>query len=120
MILCCGEALIDMIEAQGAYTPHPGGAVYNTAIALGRLERSVGFLSGLSNDVFGTLLREGLQASHVDTSHVMFSDRPTTLAFVRLVNGNASYMFYDENTAGRSLDKSSLPAIQPCISVASA
>ena len=84
MILCCGEALIDMIEAQGAYTPHPGGAVYNTAIALGRLERSVGFLSGLSNDVFGTLLREGLQASHVDTSHVMFSDRPTTLAFVRI------------------------------------
>ncbi|MEH6392250.1 MAG: carbohydrate kinase [Sulfitobacter sp.] len=116
MILCCGEALIDMIEAQGAYTPHPGGAVYNTAIALGRLERSVGFLSGLSNDVFGTLLREGLQASHVDTSHVMFSDRPTTLAFVRLVNGNASYMFYDENTAGRSLDKSSLPAIPANIS----
>ena len=111
MILCCGEALIDMIEANGAYTPHPGGAVYNTAIALGRLERQVGFLSGLSTDVFGTILRDGLQASNVDTSHVILSDRPTTLAFVRLVNGNASYMFYDENTAGRSLDRTSLPVV---------
>ena len=42
MILCCGEALIDMLPAQTsdgqeAFVPVPGGAVFNTAIALGRL-----------------------------------------------------------------------------------
>ena len=35
MILCCGEALIDMIDGDGAFTPHVGGAVFNTARALG-------------------------------------------------------------------------------------
>ena len=38
MILCAGEALIDMIpNPGGAYVPHVGGAVLNTAVALGRL-----------------------------------------------------------------------------------
>ena len=42
MIICCGEALIDMlprtIEGAGdGFLPVPGGAIFNTAIALGRL-----------------------------------------------------------------------------------
>lgn len=42
MILCCGESLIDMLPRQtttgeNAFAPHAGGAVFNTAIALGRL-----------------------------------------------------------------------------------
>ena len=36
---------------------------------------------------------------------------PTTLAFVRLVDGQATYLFYDENTAGRMLFEEDLPAI---------
>ncbi len=113
MILCCGEALIDMIEEDSVFRPHPGGAVFNTAIALGRLQLPVGFLSGLSTDMFGDLLRDTLAASHVDTTQVIFSNRPTTLAFVRLVEGNATYSFYDENTAGRSLGADDLPVIPP-------
>lgn len=116
MILCCGEALIDMIEKDGSFTPHVGGAVFNTAIALGRLEQDVGFISGLSTDMFGNLLRDALHASNVDTSHVIFADRPTTLAFVQLTDGNATYSFYDENTAGRSLDAARLPVIPGTIS----
>jgi fructokinase len=116
MILCCGEALIDMIENDGAFRPYAGGAVFNTAIALGRLEREVGFLSGISTDMFGTLLRDTLQASAVDTSTVILSDQPTTLAFVQLTDGNATYSFYDENTAGRSLNANALPTIPPAVS----
>ena len=42
MILSCGEALIDMLPrrtegGEDAFAPYPGGAVFNTAIALGRL-----------------------------------------------------------------------------------
>ena len=116
MILCCGEALIDMIETDGAFRPFAGGAVFNTAIALGRLEREVGFLSGISTDMFGTLLRETLEASAVDTSQVIQSPNPTTLAFVQLADGNATYTFYDENTAGRTLHANALPDVPPSVS----
>lgn len=37
------------------------------------------------------------------------SGRPTTLAFVHLVDGQASYVFYDEGTAGRMLTVDDLP-----------
>lgn len=116
MILCCGEALIDMLprrtpDGEPAFSPHSGGAVFNTAIALGRLGAPTGFLSGLSSDFFGDQLRERLAASGVDTAHAVISDRPTTLAFVRLVDGQASYAFYDENTAGRMLSADVLPSL---------
>ena len=116
MILCCGEALIDMIPTPtkagpDGFVPHAGGAVFNTAIALGRLGAQVGMLSGLSSDMFGRQLVDGLKASHVDVSHVVLSDRPTTLAFVRLVGGHATYDFYDENSAGRMITPEDMPAL---------
>ncbi len=93
------------------FTPHPGGAVFNTSIALARLHTQTGFLSGLSSDLFGDQLRAALAGSNVDASHAITSDRPTTLAFVRLTGGHATYTFYDENTAGRQLDPANLPDI---------
>lgn len=116
MILSCGEALIDMLPRQStageaAFAPHAGGAVFNTAIALGRLGAPSGFVSGISTDLFGEVLMEGLAASGVEGSLAIRSPRPTTLAFVKLVNGHASYAFYDENTAGRMLLPEDMPAI---------
>ncbi|MGI1662678.1 carbohydrate kinase family protein [Palleronia sp. KMU-117] len=117
MILCCGEALIDMLPrrteaGEDAFAPHAGGAVFNTAIALGRLGRPTGFFSGISTDLFGDLLARTLSDSSVSSRLAVRSDRPTTLAFVRLVNGHASYAFYDENTAGRMLSPEDLPDLQ--------
>ena len=107
MILCCGEALIDMIpaptEGGEGFVPHAGGAIFNTAIALGRLGQDVSMATGLSLDLFGQQLIDGLSASGVGTSMVVHSDRPTTLAFVKLVDGHARYQFYDEASAGRML-----------------
>lgn len=116
MIICCGEALIDMIpvaDTSGGQSlkPHAGGAVFNTAIALGRLGLGPQFLSGVSTDLFGKILLDELHASDVGTDLVLRSDRPTTLAFVELTNGNARYVFYDENTAGRMLDAQDLPEV---------
>ncbi|MEO1536471.1 MAG: carbohydrate kinase [Pseudomonadota bacterium] len=115
MILCAGEALIDMLPrettaGEAAFAPHAGGAVFNTAIALGRLRVPTGFFSGLSTDLFGAMLEESLAASNVDARFAARSDRPTTLAFVRLVDGHATYAFYDENTAGRLLTDADLPS----------
>lgn len=118
MIVCCGEALIDMLPreskaGEACFAPYVGGAVFNTAIALGRLDLPVGLFTGISTDFFGAMLRDALTSSKVDLDLVKFSDRPTTLAFVHLVHGHASYVFYDEETAGRMLYEADLPAIGP-------
>lgn len=118
MILSCGEALIDMLPrttpaGEAAFAPYAGGAVFNTAVAIGRLGAPSGFFSGLSSDLFGDLLRRTLAESKVDTSPAHVSPRPTTLAFVRLTDGHASYTFYDENTAGRMLSPADLPTLGP-------
>ena len=116
MIICCGEALIDMLPRQlpdgsNVYLPVAGGAVFNTAITLGRLGADAGFFSGLSSDMFGELLRKSLEDSKVDHSLCLTSTRPTTLAFVKLVDGNAQYQFYDEASAGRMITADDLPAM---------
>lgn len=120
MILCAGEALIDMLPretggGEAAFQPFAGGAVFNTAVALGRLGAPAGFFTGLSTDFFGDILDRALRASGVDASFAARSDRPTTLAFVRLVDGQASYAFYDENTAGRMLTPGDLPALDDSV-----
>lgn len=116
MILCCGEALIDMIptptrNGSDGFVPHSGGAVFNTAIALGRLGQRTAMLTGLSSDMFGQQLTQALHDSGVDASLAITSDRPTTLAFVSLKNGQARYSFFDENSAGRMIRPDDLPAI---------
>jgi len=121
MILCCGEALIDMLprttaEGEASFAPHAGGAVFNTAVALGRLAVPVGFFCGLSSDLFGDQLAAVLAGSGVSTALCPRPDRPTTLAFVTLTNGHAKYAFYDENTAMRMLEPQDLPIIGPDVS----
>ena len=116
MILCCGEALIDMLPqtvdaGATAYLPQVGGAVFNTAIALGRLNVSVGLFTGISTDFFGHQLLHAMQESRVDSSRLVFSDRHTTLAFVGLTEGTAEYAFFDENSAGRMLRSKQLPRL---------
>ncbi|MBN9046869.1 MAG: carbohydrate kinase [Rhizobiales bacterium] len=116
MILCCGEALIDMLPrataaGETAFAPFAGGSVFNTAIALGRIGAPTGFFCGLSSDFFGDILRDTLAGSNVDYSWSAVSSRPTTLAFVRLVDGQARYAFYDENTALRMLSDDDVPRL---------
>lgn len=116
MILCCGEALIDMlpVETEGgreAFAPHPGGAVFNTAIALGRLGVGAGLLCALSQDLFGDRLGAALAASGVDTGLCPRVDRHTTLAFVTLEGGEARYTFFDENSALRAMTPAELPPL---------
>ncbi|MGI9378818.1 MAG: PfkB family carbohydrate kinase [Methyloligellaceae bacterium] len=114
MIVCCGEALIDMIPRQlpdgsDVYYPIAGGAMFNTAIALGRLGERSGFYGGLSTVRFGQFLSSKLSEANVDFSSCQRSDRPTTLAFVEMNEGEASYTFYDEGSAGRKLAPENLP-----------
>ena len=114
MILCAGEALIDMLPrrseaGEDAFAPYPGGSVFNTAVALGRLGVPTRFFSGLSSDLFGDRLRGVLDEAGIDHALAHVSERPTTLAFVRLRDGHATYTFYDENSAMRMLGPQDMP-----------
>ena len=116
MIICCGEALIDMLPRKGAdgadvYQPFNGGSVFNTAIALARLGVPTGFFAGLSNDFFGDGLMDGLKAAGVSTKYVRRKDLHTTLALVKLTDGHARYSFIDEGSAGRMLEKRDIPKL---------
>jgi fructokinase len=116
MILCCGEALIDFLPRKGldgadVYQPFNGGSIYNTAIALGRLGTKVSYFGGLSSDFFGDSLVQGLKDSHVDIKPAKIQALDTTLAFVKLLNGQARYVFVDAASAGRMVTKKDLPKL---------
>ncbi|MCF6232463.1 MAG: carbohydrate kinase [Rhodobacteraceae bacterium] len=116
MILCCGEALIDMIPVRTTggspgFVPCNGGAALNTAISLARMGASSGLLTGLSHDPFGRQIVAALDAAGVDRSLSVTTGRPTTLAFVHLEAGEASYTFYDENSAMRMMTPDDLPPL---------
>ncbi len=115
MILCCGEALIDMLpgkteEGKRMFLPVPGGSPYNTAIAIARLGVEVAFLGKISSDFFGDILVNNLEANSVETGFVKRVDRNTTLAFVdKGEDGSARYAFYSEASADRDLRMEDLP-----------
>jgi fructokinase len=119
MIICCGEALIDMTRVPGpgskdSFLPHPGGSPYNTAIAIGKLGVPVKFIGRLSTDFFGETLAKKLRDSRVDDDLVVRTGKNTTLAFVRLEKGKEpQYIFYTEGTADLSLQAEDLPAKLP-------
>jgi fructokinase len=106
MLLSCGDALIDFLpgrtsDGREALLPAVGGSCLNVAIGLARLGAPAGFVGGLSTDLFGRMIEKHARASGVDLRHAERSGRPTTLAFVRTVDGEAHYAFYDENSASR-------------------
>ncbi len=118
MILCCGEALIDMVPFAGeegdAFRPCPGGSPYNSAIAIGRLGVPVAFVGRLSTDFFGELLVKRLRENGVRTDLIARSGQTTTLAFVKLEGGaEPQYAFYVEGSADRSLVPADIPARLP-------
>jgi fructokinase len=106
MLLSCGDALIDFLpvksaDGRDALVPAVGGSCLNVAVGIARLGAPTGFVGGISTDLFGRIIAEHAQASQVELRYAARSSRPTTLAFVREVNDETHYAFYDEGTAAR-------------------
>ncbi|MDR3147802.1 MAG: carbohydrate kinase [Treponema sp.] len=119
MIICLGEALIDMVRREipgggEAFLPLPGGSPYNTAVAIGRLGVPVKFLGRCSRDFFGELLIRRLRENGVGDDLIVRTDQNSTLAFVKLEAGKEPrYAFYTEGTADRSFCAADLEAKLP-------
>src|SRR5215470_8284446 len=104
MILSCGDALIDFLpvtaaDGRDAARPAVGGSCLNVAVGLARLGVAAGFVGGISTDLFGRMIADHASASGVDLRHATRSEHQTTLAFVRVVEGESQYAFYDAETA---------------------
>jgi fructokinase len=110
-IINLGEALIDIIPGtqirlgEACYTPYPGGAVANAAVAVARLGGSSRFIGGVSEDRFGRLLVQALVENSVDIRYVHFvKDAPTAVALVTLLDdGQRNFTFFRHETADSRL-----------------
>ena len=119
MIICCGEALIDMVPVPvygktGGFLPLPGGSPFNTAISIGKLGVPVKFLGRISTDFFGDMLIKRFKDNRVGDDLIKRSGQNSTLAFVKLAKGKEpQYVFYVEETADRSFSVADLPENLP-------
>src|SRR5258708_21627507 len=107
MLLSCGDALVDFlpvkaVDGRDAVVPVVGGSCLNIAVGMARLGSPTGFVGRISTDLFGRMIADHASASQVDLRYAIRSDHQTTLAFVRTVDGEPRYAFYDEATASRN------------------
>jgi fructokinase len=91
MILCLGEAIVDLVcERELAepgeadqFVPHAGGALANVAVAARRAGAEAALLGGIGDDAWGSWLRERLWHEGVDVRWLAtIEDVPTPVAFV--------------------------------------
>jgi fructokinase len=119
VILCIGEAVIDLIHADivdmgQAFLPMPGGCAYNTSIAIGRLGVPVLFLGRISKNFFGEMQARRLRENNVNDTLLIRCGQNPVLAFIKTEEGkDPQYAFYEEGTSDRSLSPEELPAQLP-------
>ncbi len=116
MILVAGEALFDLVlhDTGDELHGHPGGAAFNAARTIGRLEQPVAYLGRLSIDRFGRRLDAMLEADGVARDSVVETNDPTTLAIAEVDNeGVARYRFYERGTSASGLTTEAALAALP-------
>jgi fructokinase len=117
MILCIGEAVIDMFQKnipglEEVFLPLPGGCSYNTSIAISRLGSSAAFLGRLSKNFFGEIQTGRLRENNVRDDFLIRCEENPILAFIKTEEGREpQYAFYDEGTADRLLSIEELPPL---------
>ena len=103
-VLTLGELLIDMFPEKigprigevKAFTPKPGGAPANVAVAAKRLGANSAFIGKVGDDLFGTYLKKVLEDEGVITSGLRFDKNArTTMAIIAMPDENtAEFVFY--------------------------
>jgi sugar/nucleoside kinase (ribokinase family) len=106
VMLCLGEALVDMIgeapapsaSAVERFEPHFGGATANVAVFAARAGAHVSLAGAAGADRWGQWLVQRLEAEQVDTSHFrLVEGLNTQLAFVSVdERGEPTYELYGE------------------------
>jgi fructokinase len=119
MILCVGEAVIDLFQTDiagtgQAFLPIPGGCAYNTSIAIGRLGAPVSFVGRISKNFFGDMQAKRLLENNVNNALLIRCEQNPVLSFIRIEEGKEpQYAFYEEGTSDRALSPEELPEQLP-------
>ena len=93
---------VKSVDGRDAIVPVAGGSCLNIAVGMARLGAPAGFAGGISTDLFGRMIADHALASQVDLRYARRSEHQTTLAFVRTIEGEPQYAFYDEATASQN------------------
>ncbi|TDE36757.1 carbohydrate kinase family protein [Antarcticimicrobium sediminis] len=114
LILCCGEAVLDMVPATlvgggAGFRPVPGGGALNCAVALARQGVAAGFVGALSSDPAGARLAAHMQAEGVSLELATRTDHPCPLALAQPIAGGTRFDLYDSGSAGALYAASDLP-----------
>lgn len=102
-----GENLIDQVSTDAEVVSHPGGSPFNVAVAIGRQQADVRYVSPISTDTWGQMLAQRLTEAGVTLTGGR-NDRPTTMAKVTLTDGIPDYLFERDGTAERAVTIASL------------
>ena len=109
MLVVSGENIADILPDG---RPVPGGAALNVARALGRLGAETAYLTPVSGDENGQLLRRALQADGVRILPEKPSPKPCSLARVSVdENGQPAYSFSRDGTADADFQFSDIPPL---------
>jgi fructokinase len=111
LFVAAGEALTDMIVADGAATrwnSQVGGSTWNVARAMARLGVPAGFAGAISRDVFGDQLWQASQDAGLDLRLLLRVDKSPLLAIVHRLDP-PSYFFVGDDSADLHFDASALP-----------
>ncbi len=109
MIVCCGEALVDVLPGDRVV---PGGGPMNAAVAAARLGPPTAFVGRVSTDADGNRIWAHLQASDVILDAAQRGGEPTARAVVELKPGPV-FRFEGEGTADASMTTADLSPLGP-------
>lgn len=109
MIVCCGEALIDVLPGDRVV---PGGGPMNAAVAAARLGPPTAFVGRVSTDADGDRIWAHLEASNVILDAAQRGPEPTARAVVELRPGPV-FRFDGEGTADASMTTADLSPLGP-------
>ncbi len=109
MIVCCGEALVDVLPGDRVV---PGGGPMNAAVAAARLGPPTAFVGRVSTDADGDRIWAHLEASNVILDAAQRGPEPTARAVVELRPGPV-FRFEGEGTADASMTTADLSPLGP-------
>lgn len=104
MITCIGEILIDRFQDGDKISDNIGGAPFNVSVAIKRSGGASSFVGAVGKDELGAFIRDGAAKLGLDNLYIdELIDHPTTIALVRLNNGERSFKFIRDNAADYQL-----------------
>jgi fructokinase len=110
--LVLGEALVDLLERDGALHPMVGGAPLNVAVGLARLGTPARLVTAVGSDAFADRIVALMEESGVDTETVKRVAGPTPLAVATFRGAEPTFAFYGDPPAYAQITPSDVdPAI---------